>query len=62
MCAVRFVKVNLLFPAQPVKHSFAVRMHKPVAFAKEGGHGVSVPCSCWILFVSESSLVQDLFA
>lgn len=61
VCEVKCVKV-VLSERSSVEHSFAVRIHKPLAFAMEVGDVSRVPCSCWVVLQGEKPVVQDLFS
>lgn len=54
MCLVRVVKRGFITE----EDSFAVRMHKPLAFAMDQIDAFE-PCSCWIIFCGDALAVQN---
>lgn len=55
MCRVVCVKIC------EDKHSFAVRMHRPLAFEMVTGHVLPVECSCWYVFGSGGAVMPNTF-
>lgn len=56
MCSVVCVKIS------SDEHGFAVRIHKPLAFAMRVEDSAMLRCSRWVIFASDAAAMQNRFS